>query len=325
MDGFGIPYSLKALEVFLAVCEEGGMAPAARQLGMKQPSVSQRISELEHALGVQLFDRDIRPFTLTPAGMVLRQKAIDLIIDAASIPPLLRQLGRSKFPVLRIGLVESLSRLLSPVLSSFLIRKAHQSSLLIGHTSSNLGDLMVRKVDIIIAAANLEDVERLEKWRLVEEPYILVSARELRKTSSVNELLEELVTAPFMRFSARSASGVDVERHLRRLKIELPITIEFDTCDGIARGVQRSNGWAITTPLCAFQGDWQGSNLRYYPLPGPKFSRRLTLAARARELSTMPRELAGEIRSALRQDIRPFLNEKLSWITESLDSTFIVE
>src|SRR5580704_6117465 len=48
---------LRDLHVFFAVAERGSMAQAAAQLDVTAPTVSEVIADLEHALGVKLFDR----------------------------------------------------------------------------------------------------------------------------------------------------------------------------------------------------------------------------------------------------------------------------
>jgi DNA-binding transcriptional LysR family regulator len=108
-----LPFDLRSLEVFLAVCEAGGMASAARQLRITQPSVSQTIAELEERTGTKLFDRHVRPIVLTHAGAVLRQRASMLLAEARQIGPLLRQTGQGRLPFLRLGIVDSLSRVLT--------------------------------------------------------------------------------------------------------------------------------------------------------------------------------------------------------------------
>jgi len=54
---------LQDLHVFLAVVQQGSMAKAAEQLGVTQPAVSKVIADLEHSIGVRLFDR-------SPTGVV---------------------------------------------------------------------------------------------------------------------------------------------------------------------------------------------------------------------------------------------------------------
>src|SRR5262245_59009410 len=48
---------LRDLHVFAIVVQRGNMAKAAAELGVSQPTVSEVIADLEHALGVRLFDR----------------------------------------------------------------------------------------------------------------------------------------------------------------------------------------------------------------------------------------------------------------------------
>jgi DNA-binding transcriptional LysR family regulator len=66
---------LRDLHIFFAVSQRGSMAKAAAQLGITQPSVSQVISDLEHALGVKLFDRSPRGVETTKYGRVLLKRA----------------------------------------------------------------------------------------------------------------------------------------------------------------------------------------------------------------------------------------------------------
>ncbi len=91
-----LPFELRSLEVFLAACEAGSMAGAARSLGMSQPAVSLSIADLERKTGTTLFDRSVRPMALTLAGGMLRQRASALVADARQIAPLLRETKRGK-------------------------------------------------------------------------------------------------------------------------------------------------------------------------------------------------------------------------------------
>jgi DNA-binding transcriptional LysR family regulator len=71
---------LFSLEAFLAVCDEGSFAGAARRLFLSEPAISVRIKNLEERLGVVLFSRSSRGVRLTHAGVVL-QSGLSRIMD----------------------------------------------------------------------------------------------------------------------------------------------------------------------------------------------------------------------------------------------------
>lgn len=59
---------MQTLRTFREVAQRRSFSLAAEALGQTQSAASQRISQLERRLGVQLIDRSIRPLALTPAG-----------------------------------------------------------------------------------------------------------------------------------------------------------------------------------------------------------------------------------------------------------------
>src|SRR5258705_6110615 len=62
---------LRDLHVFFRVVQLGSMAKAAAHFRVTQPAVSQVIADLEHALGVKLFDRSPRGVEPTVYGRSL--------------------------------------------------------------------------------------------------------------------------------------------------------------------------------------------------------------------------------------------------------------
>lgn len=287
-----LPFDLRALEVFLSVCDTGSMASAARQLGITQPSVSQTVADIETNTRIALFDRKVRPIGLTPAGAVLRQHAAVLLAEARQIAPLLRQAGRGRLPFLRVGLVDSLIRALAVTIAGFLSDEADRSSLVSGVTASHTAALLNRQIDLFLGAEELEVAEGLERHVLLEEPYVLLCLEGEVPPSTVQDLATLSQRSPLIRFNARSRTGGRIELHLRRLGLDIPRHQEFDTPFGVAAAVAAGLGWTITTPLCIREAALPDPRLRCHPLPGPELARQLVLIARHRELGTIPQRLA---------------------------------
>jgi DNA-binding transcriptional LysR family regulator len=104
-----------SLQIFKTVVDEGGIT-AARKLHRVQSGVTTRIKQLEAALGVELFLRDQRRLTLSPAGELFLGYAEQLLrlVEQA------RQAVHGDAPrgVLRIGTIESTAASRLPLLLS---------------------------------------------------------------------------------------------------------------------------------------------------------------------------------------------------------------
>ena len=73
--------SIAALRQFVEIQDAGGIARAARNLGLTQPALSRNIKRLEATVGVPLLDRHSRGTDLTPAGQSFYKHASRLILE----------------------------------------------------------------------------------------------------------------------------------------------------------------------------------------------------------------------------------------------------
>lgn len=313
-----LPFDLRALEIFLAVCEAGAMAQAARALGLTQPAISQAIAELENRTGTTLFDRSVRPLALTPVGGVMRQRASALLSEARQIGPLLRETQRGKLSLVRIGLVDSLVRALSVPVATFLATRAESVQVQSGLTAAHAGALLTRNLDLFIGVDDMVEIAGLERFELFTEPYILLLPKGTERPETPAALAGLASTLPLIRYSARSKTGIDIERHLRRLNLEFPPGLEFDTPFGVTDMVARGQGIAISTPLCFAEASVPKGVVEAMPLPGPKLSRTLTLVARRQEFGSLPRDLTVACKAALAGDIMGSLHQSMPWLGAEL-------
>jgi DNA-binding transcriptional LysR family regulator len=76
MDDFALrDLTLRQLQILWTVAHAGSLTRAAKQLEMRQPSISQQISKMEHALGGKLVKFVNNEMRLTPAGEFLVEEA----------------------------------------------------------------------------------------------------------------------------------------------------------------------------------------------------------------------------------------------------------
>jgi DNA-binding transcriptional LysR family regulator len=91
------------LRYFVAVAEELHFARAAERLHISQSPLSRTIRELERDLGVVLFVRTTRRVELTPAGLVLLERARRAIAEIDGAIAEARGSGQSDEGALRLG------------------------------------------------------------------------------------------------------------------------------------------------------------------------------------------------------------------------------
>ena len=75
-DRIGRRLKPRDLHIFMAVAEDGNMAKAAERLAVSRPVVSKTIADLEHTLGVPLFDRNPQGVELTLYGRALSKRSV---------------------------------------------------------------------------------------------------------------------------------------------------------------------------------------------------------------------------------------------------------
>ena len=110
---------IRTLRYFLAVAREENMTRAAEQLHVTQPTLSKALKALEDELGKKLFTRHSFSIRLTEEGVLLRNRAEDLVSMADRIEKEFISLDDIAGGDLYFGLAESYQ-------ISFLAREIHQ-------------------------------------------------------------------------------------------------------------------------------------------------------------------------------------------------------
>jgi len=111
---------IRTLRYFLAVAREENMTRAAEHLHVTQPTLSKQLKSLENELGKKLFTRHSFSIRLTDEGILLRDRAQDLIQMADKIEQEFVSLDDITGGDLYLGLAESCQiRYLARVIKEF--------------------------------------------------------------------------------------------------------------------------------------------------------------------------------------------------------------
>lgn len=310
-----LPFDLRSLEIFLAVAETGSFTEAGKRLGLTQSAVSQTVGQLERQFEVMLIDRKLKPPALTVAGTVLRKQAQALIEEARRIVLTIRETVSAKLPIVRVGLIESLFPVLAPVLGVELRAFANQLSMLSGLSYFHRQALLQRNLDVCITPEPMYDIEGLDRYFLLNEPFILLLPV-TRRGKDNNDLARLAAELPFIWYTDRSHMGSQISLYLRRLRLELPRDQAYDSTSGVVSMVAAGLGWAITTPLCMLDARPTADSVFCAPLPPPALSRQLVLVARSAELGDIPSRIAEMARRVLETRCVPQIAEMFPWLKD---------
>ena len=111
--------TLNQIRNVVAIAERGSLRSAARALGVTQPAVTRSIRELEHELGVTLFERKATGMALTSLGDAFVRRATGIQHEVERVRSEMDQLKGNRTGTVSVGLstashVALLSRVIGP-------------------------------------------------------------------------------------------------------------------------------------------------------------------------------------------------------------------
>jgi DNA-binding transcriptional LysR family regulator len=96
-------FTLRQLEIFLAIAEHEHVTRAAQAIGVSQSAASTALAELERAIGVALFEREGRGLRLNDRGALLAAEARGIVERVTSLADVVRQADDGMAGELRLG------------------------------------------------------------------------------------------------------------------------------------------------------------------------------------------------------------------------------
>jgi LysR family hydrogen peroxide-inducible transcriptional activator len=183
--------TLRQLEYAVAVADHGSFHAAARACHVTQPGLSAQIRQLEHQLGVTLFERSRRRVLLTRAGEEVVQRARWLLTGVVDLEQAARAVAQPLTGALCLGVIPTVAPYLLPVALPE-VRRRHPRLVLRIHeaqTDALVAMLRAGELDVLLLALEA-DLAGLETFALFEDPFVaalpashrLASRKELRES-----------------------------------------------------------------------------------------------------------------------------------------------
>lgn len=170
------PVSLRQLQYVVAVADLGGFRRAAEACHVSQPSLSAQVAIVEHALGVQLFERSRRTVRVSAAGVALVVQARAVLMAAGDLLERSRQLADPFTGTLRIGVIPTVSPYLLPEIAPALARAYPRLAVVWSEdrTSGLVRQLNEGAIDVAILALEA-DLGTLDHVVLLSDLFLLAT------------------------------------------------------------------------------------------------------------------------------------------------------
>ncbi|MUK99764.1 LysR family transcriptional regulator [Brucella abortus] len=311
-------FDLQSLEIFIAVCKTGSMTAAAAYSDLTQSAVSRQIINLEKRLGVGLIERGSRPLKPTLAGQKLIKAAEHLISEAAAIPTQLQGADTRMIPQFRLGLIDSLSDPLAPMLIKALRDRVGSVSVATGFMAPLRQRLLKRELDAVISADPFDDVDGFERFELFQEQFVVLASRGEQPFGDEAEFRNFAARFPMIRSGTSSGIAQRVEQHFRRMKLDVPPAFSCETVESIVSLVASGVGWSVLTPVCVRKCIALAPAIQVLQFPGAGFSRRIYLVVRRGELDPFARQLSVICRRIIQKSYIPQLAALAPWMVDAI-------
>ncbi len=283
---------IQNLQAFIGVSETGSFSKAAESLFITQPAVSKRITALEQALNVQLFDRLGKQVKLTEAGQALLPSARRILAELDESRRIIANLNGKIGGALRIGTSHHIGlHRLPPVLRSFTAAYPGVDLDIHFMDSEEACDAVLRgELELAIATLPSTPPEKLNTHLIWHDPldFVVADQHPLASKSeiSINDLIQHPAILPSQSTYTRSL----LEQELGLATSKLHIALETNYLETIKMMVSIGLGWSVL-PISMLSAD-----LKTLYLPGFDIQRKLGVAYhRQRTLSNAAQALLDQL------------------------------
>ncbi len=240
------PLDLQTLRVVLAVAEAGSISGGSQRLGLALAAASARISALESALGVRVFERSPRGVELTAAGRRLVQRGAEVLAEADRLAAELRDWGQGLAG--RVRLLANASALLQALpqrLEAF--SRAHpriRVDLAEGTSLHILGEVAEGRADVGIVDAG-RPAQGLEFVPFCRDDLVLVVAASHALAGEERVSLDVLLEQPFIVFEGVNAVSTRLFNAASLVGRSLDVRMRMRSFDAACRLVAAGNGVSV--------------------------------------------------------------------------------
>lgn len=237
---------LKSLEAFCSAVEERSISAAARRMYLSQPSVSERLAELEREAGVPLLRRSRLGVEVTLEGAAFYERASKLLQEVRALEQTLHTLRNKDDMKLRFAACVTVGeRLMPEYLWHFKKKMSAVAPLLItGNDREVLGAVKSGQAPLGIMAGD-ECFDYFEECTPIIEDELIIAVAPAHPWAHRRIIPEDLSKEPYISREEGSKCKALIENTLADMGVtKLDVQMEIGSTTAIKEVVEE--GWAFS-------------------------------------------------------------------------------
>lgn len=263
-------FTIRQLEVFVAVGRTDSVSRAAEELPLSQSATSTALAEFERQFNVQLFDRVGKSLRLNELGQQLLPRAVDLLDRGKEIEELLE--GRSGFGPLNIGATLTIGNYLTTLIVAKFLQSHPESRvrLQVHNTATIVQQIARYELDLGLIEGECQhpDIE-VHPW--IEDELVVFCAPGHPLAKKGTASVERLLAEPWILREKGSGTRETFDRAMRDQHARLNIRLELEHTEAIKRAVESGLGIGCISRLALKDAFRRGSLV---PLDTPRLDLR---------------------------------------------------
>jgi DNA-binding transcriptional LysR family regulator len=234
-------FTLRQLEVFLAVARDESVSRAAEQLAMSQSAVSSALADLEQQFDILLFDRIGKRLQLGGLGRSLRPRAEALLEQARALEQGLA--NRNEVGSLRVGATLTIGNYVTVPLMAHFMREhpGARVTLEVANTAEIARKVSNFEIDVGLVEGELQEPD-LDVTRWCDDELVVFCApsHPFAKRRALAD--EELRTAAWIVRERGSGTRQAFDLAMHGILSELQIALELQHTEAIKSAVEAGLG-----------------------------------------------------------------------------------
>ena len=261
-------YSLRQLEIFVAISRTASVSRAAEDLSLSQSATSTALGELEKQFDLQLFDRVNKSLRINETGQQLLPRAVELLDRAKEIEALLQ--GHISFGHMKIGATLTVGNYLVTILVARFLQSHPESriQLQVQNTSAIVQQIANHELDLGLIEGDCYHPDiTVHPW--VADELVVFSAPNHPLAKSRKVTIEQLLLEPWILREKGSGTRETFNRAFHNYNAQLNIRLELEHTEAIKRAVESGLGIGCISRLALKDAFRRGSLV---PLATPQLN-----------------------------------------------------